>query len=358
MSTASAARARACCSTTNWASAGSARALSTATPARSPRTWRSPRPSPPGAPMPGWASWPPRARSAWTSCRSRRSPTTWWWLRTPWKARCWPRCGPCCTPTGSRRRSPSSAGTARRKWAGESGNTLTGSAAPDGLQGVAVGEPPRTLGHAPFAALELLHLAGQRVPGDAVVLDQPGQLHPVSQQGRDDLAKAMVPLVGAVVDEDGVGLDIGAPLVEDHRLVPLDVGILQHEQVVVPALIERPQHRVALADEQPPAHAQQGGDHTRPAGDVGQPAQRADPRVHQVERLPAQDRDRVVHLGLDEPDVGTGEPRDPARLRQRGGGEVQPGHAGAEAGQRDGVGTDMALQVHAAQAADVTEQRQ
>src|SRR5215813_2197268 len=54
----------------------------------------------------------------------------------------------------------------------------------------------------------------------------------------------------------------------------------------------------------------------------------------------------------------TSVPARPARLRQRGGGEVQPGHAGAEAGQRDGVGADMALEVDAAQSADVTEQRQ
>ena len=55
------------------------RTRSTATPGRSPPTWRWPRPSPRAAATRAWASWPPRAPSAWTSCRSPASLTTWWW---------------------------------------------------------------------------------------------------------------------------------------------------------------------------------------------------------------------------------------------------------------------------------------
>ena len=43
--------------------------------------------------------------------------------------------------------------------------------------------------------------------------------------------------------------------------------------------------------------------------------------------------------------------------RHRRGGEVQPGHPRPEPGQREGVGPDVALQVDAAQTADVTQAR-
>ncbi len=230
--------------------------------------------------------------------------------------------------------------------------------APDRPQRIGVREAPGTVGQPPFVAREVLHQPGQCVPRDAVVLGQAGQLHPGIEQRGDDLAQPVVPLMGQVVGEDRIGLDIRAGLVEDQRLRPLEVGVLQHEQVVVPAVGGGPQHRMALAHEQPPAGPQQARHHPGPAGDVGQPAQRADPRVHEVEGLRAQDGDRVIHLGFDETDVGAGQFGDPARLRERGVGEVQPGHVGAEAGQRDGVGADVALQVDAAQPADVTQQRQ
>ena len=59
---------------------------------------------------------------------------------------------------------------------------------------------------------------------------------------------------------------------------------------------------------------------------------------------------RVVDVGLDEVDVGAGRGGEPARLGERGRGEVEPGHPRAEPRQRDRVGADVALQVHAAQA--------
>ena len=76
-STVSAEPAPGSCSTTSSAAATSRPTRSPDTRARSTRISRSRPPSPPGAPTPASASWPPRARSTWTSCPSLASPTTW-----------------------------------------------------------------------------------------------------------------------------------------------------------------------------------------------------------------------------------------------------------------------------------------
>jgi len=132
------------------------------------------------------------------------------------------------------------------------------------------------------------------------------------------------------VGEDLVGVHVGAALVEDHGLGALEVRVLHHEQPVVTWVGEGPQHRVALADEQPPARAQQAGDDPAPAADVGQPAQRAHAGEHQVEPLGAQHVDRRVHLRLHEVDVVAGTGDEAVGLLHRGGREVEPGHLGAE----------------------------
>ena len=64
---------------------------------------------------------------------------------------------------------------------------------------------------------------------------------------------------------------------------------------------------------------------------------------------------RVVDVGLDEGHVIPGFRDEGARLLDRSWGEVQAGHPGAQARKTDGVGADVALQVHAAQPANVAE---
>ena len=56
---------------------------------------------------------------------------------------------------------------------------------------------------------------------------------PAAEHGRDDLADAVVPLVGHVVREHLIGLDVGAALVPDHRLGLLEVRVLDDEQAVL-----------------------------------------------------------------------------------------------------------------------------
>ena len=97
--------------------------------------------------------------------------------------------------------------------------------------------------------------------------------------------------------------------------------------------------------------------HLRPPRHIGQPAQHPDPGVDDVVRSRAQHLDRVVHVGDVVVDRRAGRRRERPRLLDRGGGEVQPGHRRAQPGQRQRVGADVALQVRAPQAGQVTQPR-
>ena len=112
---------------------------------------------------------------------------------------------------------------------------------------------------------------------------------------------------------------------------------------------------MCLAQEQPAARAKECGDDTGPAADVGQPAQRPDTGEHKVEPARRQQVEGAVDLGLHELDVRARLGRQPSRLVEGGGGEVEPGHPRPEPGEGDRVGADVALQMHAPQSADVTE---
>jgi hypothetical protein len=100
-------------------------------------------------------------------------------------------------------------------------------------------------------------------------------------------------------------------------LLLLEVWLLQDEQVVVAFVVQRPQDRVPLADEQAPAGLQQRGHGPGPAPDVGEPAQRADAGVHQVEPRAAEGVGGGVHVRLDVLDRGAGLVRQQPGLFQR-----------------------------------------
>ena len=80
--------------------------------------------------------------------------------------------------------------------------------------------------------------------------------------------------------------------------------------------------------------------------------------VHQVEPLPAERIRRVVDSDSTKSTSAPVASASRRRPRERGVGEVEPGHARAEPGERHGVGADVALQVDAVAARDVAEQRQ
>src|SRR5665811_1993864 len=108
----------------------------------------------------------------------------------------------------------------------------------------------------PFLVVEFLHLTWQRLPRDAVVLDQTGQLHASIEQRGDNLAKSVIPYVRGGVLKLHLGLDVGARLVKHHRLWTLEVVVIDDESVGM-ALIQAPQHRMPLAEEQTATRRQQ-----------------------------------------------------------------------------------------------------
>ena len=213
-------------------------------------------------------------------------------------------------------------------------------------------QPPGPVGQSPLTAADAFHLAGQRLPRHAVVLGQSGDLQARIQQRGDDLTQPVVPFVGDGVLEHHVGLDVGAGVLEDQRLLPLEIGVPHHQQVVLARVVQRPQHRVALTQEQPPAGPQQVSDHLGPAADVRQPAQRADTGEHQVKSPAPEHLGGRIDLSLHEPGIGADPLGQPPRLFHRRRREVQPGHRRPQPRQRHRVGADVTLQVHPAQPAD------
>ena len=114
-----------------------------------------------------------------------------------------------------------------------------------------------------------------------------------------------------------------------------------------------------LADVQPPAGAQQRRDDTRPSVDVGQPAERADARVDEIERpLVERRRARRTASALHERRLdarGASRACAPPRARARRG--RAPVTRAPSRRERDGVGADVALEVDGVEPADVTEPR-
>jgi hypothetical protein len=80
-------------------------------------------------------------------------------------------------------------------------------------------------------------------------------------------------------------LDVGTALLLEDRLLPLEIGEVDHQQAAPPLIVERPQHRMALADEQASARPQELRHDLPPAADRRQPAERSDAGVDEGEPL-------------------------------------------------------------------------
>ncbi len=66
------------------------------------------------------------------------------------------------------------------------------------LERVARCEAPRSVAEPPFTGGVQAHPTGDRLPWDAVVLDQAGELHACVEERCDGLAQAVVPLRGDI----------------------------------------------------------------------------------------------------------------------------------------------------------------
>ncbi|MND88328.1 hypothetical protein D3C80_803510 [compost metagenome] len=113
-----------------------------------------------------------------------------------------------------------------------------------------------------------------------------------------------------------------------------------------------------VAQEQPPARFQQCCDGACPWLDAGQPAERANTGVDQVERTRRQYLVGGIDVRLDILDGQRASLGQCPCLGQRSLGIIQATNLGAKARQRQGVGADVALQVDRIKPVDVTEQWQ
>ena len=173
----------------------------------------------------------------------------------------------------------------------------------------------------------------------------------VEQRG-EDLAQAVIPVVGRRIGERGVS-GIGALLIP-RRHTPFEVRQVDHNQLVVPILVQRPGQWMTLSDEEPASRAQEVIDHRRPGVNVGQPAQGPHAGVNHVE-LFIERCGRVVQLALDEPARSAGSLEHRAGSLNGAGSEIEAGDLGAEPGQRQGVGPDMTLQMDDPLAGEVAQ---
>ncbi|MNP28118.1 hypothetical protein D3C76_1210680 [compost metagenome] len=189
------------------------------------------------------------------------------------------------------------------------------------------------------------------------MLDQGGQLQAVGQHGADHLAQAVVPLVGFDVRKALLGFDVGLVVVPHRRLFVLEIRVFELQAVLV-VFVDRHQHRVPIAQEQPPARLQQGRDSACPRFDMGQPAEGADAGVDQVEGACRQHVGGGIDVGLDILDRHRAALSQRPCLNQRSRGIVQAADLGTKARQREGIGADVALQVDGVEPVDIAEQRQ
>lgn len=213
-----------------------------------------------------------------------------------------------------------------------------------------------------LTAFNLLHQRRDRIPRHGLVLPQPRHPQPGVQQRLHNLAHAMAKLGRlCMLKLVLVMLHIRSPLVKHGRLpAALKVRVLHHE-LILRLVIDAPQDRVALADEEAPAGLQQTRDDVRPARDVGDPADGADAGEDEVKGGGGEHGEGVVDGGFDKGEaVAAGGGRQRGELAGFGEGGCRKVEArdrgGAKAGEGERVRRDVALEVHGAEACYVTEE--
>ena len=166
-----------------------------------------------------------------------------------------------------------------------------------------------------------------------------------------------------MVELDPVGLelalvlDVGGRLVE-HRAGRLEVGVLDDDDAVMTGVAQRPQHRMALADEQAAAGPQNvATTSAQRRTSATSSARRRRCRRGRIVRRRAHRRRRTRRPRRSRPSRRR-RPRQAAGDVERRRREVESGDPGAQPCQRQRVGADVALQVHDVEAGDVAEPRQ
>ena len=197
-----------------------------------------------------------------------------------------------------------------------------------------MGQPGRILRQPPLATPDPLHLPGESFPGNAVVLRQARNR---KARGKQRLMISPRPWFHSCVTLCAKPRRSRrrCPRCRRPSVRPARSTGTDHQQVIGTLVVQRPQHRVPLADEQPPARPQQATTTEAHRRDVGQPAQRADTRVHQVEPAEPRTSSGTVDIRLHERRIRAGRrardgpaerqaPRSRARSSTRPAGRATP----------------------------------
>src|SRR6185312_2857209 len=139
------------------------------------------------------------------------------------------------------------------------------------------------------------------------------------------------------------------------RLFGFEVRVLDDELAVVALIVERAAHGMAVVDVEEASGPNEGGGDAGPAPNIGQPAERTDGGVNDVELL-VQHLLRVVDVRLYETGVGDADLfSERACLFDGRFGEVEAGDGGAKARPVERVHAEVALEVKQRLAADVSD---
>lgn len=171
-----------------------------------------------------------------------------------------------------------------------------------------------------------------------------------AEDGGQHVAEGVLPLDARRVLEPGALVGVGALVVPAERPA-VEVPVLDRARL--PA--EDVGDGVELRQVEPSAGTQQVADQLGPAGQVGEPDQRAEAGVGDVEGATAERAARVVDVGLHELGIQARLRGDPAGGRDGLAREVEPGDPGAPPRPGQGVEAEVALEVDEVEPVDRAE---
>ena len=190
----------------------------------------------------------------------------------------------------------------------------------------------------PEVAVGAFYGFGKAVERRVVVFVEELQLQALAEQAIEHLTEAVVPAVVGV-GNIGTSVGVGAALFGgDHAVVV--VGVLDELHVVV----KHPDDRMKFGEVKTAAFFQKMGNDLSPALQVGQPADSAERGVHDVE-FAAQVLGQVVEVAAHEAGLQFGFTGQLAGVVDGIVGNIAAGNGSAEAGQREGILAEMALEM-------------
>ena len=197
------------------------------------------------------------------------------------------------------------------------------------------------------------------IPLHCPVFDQLGEDQARVDHGLHDFTNAVIPFRRPPVRHcRGVAVGISADGVIKVRLDRLEIRVLDDQQVVIAVLVDGVEHGMPFSDVQATTRPQQCSDDLRPTANVGEPVKGASTGVNKVELFSAQHISSLIQLSMHESHRVAGRRGEASTHFERGRREVVPRRCPSpEPGQRNGVRTNVALEMYDIFAVQATQVR-